>query len=128
MSEAVLVLQRVSGSQGVQLQLVRATPQEAQQYKEEERQARLQAIEDAAGHCSSRNLASTRDLLPFPMFVCFVSSPAVYMCSCIRHCQMLYAALQDMASCCDQFHQTNCSRSGDTGRSDLPYLVAVYNI
>ena len=43
------LVQRVSGLEGVQLQLVRATPQEAQQYKEEERQARLQAIHDAAG-------------------------------------------------------------------------------
>ncbi|KAL3134934.1 hypothetical protein ABBQ32_007896 [Trebouxia sp. C0010 RCD-2024] len=42
-------VQRVPGLQGAQLQLVRATPQEAQQYKEEERQARLQAIHDAAG-------------------------------------------------------------------------------
>lgn len=46
------VLQRVSGLRGAQLQLVRATPQEAQQYKEEEHQARLQAIHDAAGHQS----------------------------------------------------------------------------
>lgn len=48
--ECLLVLQRVSGLRGAQLQLVRATPQEAQRYKEEEHQARLQAIHDAAGH------------------------------------------------------------------------------
>jgi len=39
----------VSGSLGAQLQLVRATPEEAKQHEEEERQARLQAIHDAAG-------------------------------------------------------------------------------
>ena len=39
----------MSGSLGVQLQLVRATPEEAKQHEEEERQARLQAIHDAAG-------------------------------------------------------------------------------
>ncbi len=39
----------MSGSFGAQLQLVRATPEEAKQHEEEERQARLQAIHDAAG-------------------------------------------------------------------------------
>ena len=43
------MLQRVSGLLGAQLQLVRATPEEAKQHEEEERQARLQAIHDAAG-------------------------------------------------------------------------------
>ena len=42
-------MQRVSGMLGAQLQLVRATPEEAKQHEEEERQARLQAIHDAAG-------------------------------------------------------------------------------
>lgn len=42
-------VQRVSGMLGAQLQLVRATPEEAKQHEEEERQARLQAIHDAAG-------------------------------------------------------------------------------
>lgn len=51
-TERLHILQRVPGLQGAQLQLVRATPQEAQQYKEEERQARLQAIHDAAGQHS----------------------------------------------------------------------------
>ena len=48
-SREVLLLQRVSGINGVQLQLVRASPEEAKQHEEEERQARLQAIHDAAG-------------------------------------------------------------------------------
>ncbi len=39
----------MSGLLGLQLQLVRATPEEAKQHEEEERQARLQAIHDAAG-------------------------------------------------------------------------------
>ena len=58
-AECLHALQRVSGLQGAYLQLVRATPQEAQQYKEEERQARLQAIHDAAGHQSLPIITST---------------------------------------------------------------------
>ena len=58
-AECLHVLQRVSGLQGAYLQLVRATPQEAPQYKEEERQARLQAIHDAAGHQSPTIITST---------------------------------------------------------------------
>lgn len=61
--------------QGARLQLVRATPQQAQQHKEEERQARLQAIHDAAGHSS-----------------CRVIPP-----HCFSH---LFATMQDMASHC----------------------------
>lgn len=42
-------LQRLAGEEGVQLQLVKASQQEAQQREEEARQARLDAIRDAAG-------------------------------------------------------------------------------
>ncbi len=48
-------MQRVSGGEGVQLQLVRATLEEAKQHQEDERQARLQAIHDAAGVCHHRH-------------------------------------------------------------------------
>ena len=42
-------VQKVSGVEGAQLQLVRATPEEAKQHEEEERQARLQSIHNSAG-------------------------------------------------------------------------------
>ena len=42
-------VQKVSGVEGAQLQLVRATPEEAKQHEEEERQVRLQSIHNSAG-------------------------------------------------------------------------------